>query len=363
MKIAIIGPRGVGYPAGIDHYVTELARRLADKGHEITVFCQSGYGRKNEDYPSIRQVMIPTIKNKYLGTPVYAFAATMYAATHKFDIIHYHGLGSAVYSIIPRILGKKTVVTVHALDWEGRKWGFFSRKTLQFAAWAAAKFPHRTTVVSRTVQEYFQKHYRCDALYVPNGAEMLPARAPDLIKKYGLGKENYILFLGRLAPGKGCEYLIDAYNGLGTDLRLVIAGDAIHEHDYVRWLKGLAGKNVIFSGWVQGRLKEELLSNAYLFVQPSELEGMSGVLLEAMGYGRCVIASDIAQNIEVLGDAGLFFRNKDKKDLRRSIEAAIPQKELIGLLGEKARQRVLGNFEWDKISDKWEDLYLYVKPK
>ena len=358
MKIAIIGVRSMGYTAGIDCYVTEVATRLANRRHDVTVFCQSPYTKKTDRYHGVRLVIIRTVKNKYLNTPIYAILATLQVMMHKYDIIQYHGLGSAFCSLVPRLLGKKTVVTVHALDWEGKKWGFFSKMILMFIGWVIPRFSSRTTVVSKVVQGFFKKKYHRHVEYIPNGANILPLKEPQLIRKYGLDKENYILCLGRLTPGKGCEYLIQAFNQLmETDLKLVISGDTMYDHNYVKLLMKFSDPSTIFTGWVQGDIKEELFSNAYLFVQPSELEGMSGVLLEAMSYGRCAIVSDIPQNLEAIGKAGCSFKNGDIDDLRRVMESLIHKRDRMAKMGNLARQRIIEHYHWDKITDTWEKLY------
>ncbi|MFH0798832.1 MAG: glycosyltransferase family 4 protein [Pseudomonadota bacterium] len=355
----MIGIRSLGFTAGIDSYVTEVAMRLAKKGHCITVLCRSGYV-VTKNHNDIHVVAVRTIKNKYLGTPLYAFFSTIYVLTHRFDVISYHGLGSAGFSFLPRLFGRKVTVTIHALDWEGKKWSFFSRKVLCLAATMAIRFSNCTTVVSRYVKEYFENHHNRNVTYIPNGTSDAIPREPELIKEYGLKDGNYILFLGRLAPGKGCEYLMDAFGRLKLDLKLVIAGDAINEREYVESLRKMGGKNIIFTGWVQGPIKEELLSNAYLFIQPSELEGMSGVLLEAMSYGRCIVASDIPQNLEVIGETGFSFRSGDADDLKRIIEFLVENKEKARSHGNLGKERVLRCYHWDRIADEWQKTYCAV---
>lgn len=357
MKIAMIGVRALGYPAGIDTYVTEVATRLVKKGHGVTVFCQSPYAKDIVLHEGVRFVVVRTIANKHLGTPVYAVLATVRMMFGRYDVVQYHGLGSAFCSIIPRLFGRKTVVTPHALDWEGQKWGFVARRVLILIGWMVSRVPHRTTVVSKVVQSHFMDRYGRSVEYIPNGASILPPLGPELIGRFGLGRRNYILFLGRLTSGKGCEYLMEAYRRLKTDLKLVVAGDTMHDRGYMEMLRRLGGPGVIFTGWVKGDMKRELLSNAYLFVQPSELEGMSGVLLEAMSYGLCAVASDIPQNLEVIGDAGVSFRNKDVEALRRTIESLIDDDERVERLGSLARERISKCYNWDEIAGMWEGLY------
>ncbi len=158
-------------------------------------------------------------------------------------------------------------------------------------------------------------------------------------------------------PEKGCHYLIEAYNKLNTDLKLVIAGDSRFTDKYVTSLKKLADERTMFLGNVTGVLLAELLSNAYLLVQPSELEGLSISLLEAMSYGKCAVTSDIPEEIEVLADCGVTFSNKDTNDLREKLDMLIKNPSLVNRLGESARKRVSQNYNWDRITDETESLY------
>lgn len=357
MNIAIIGPRSLGYTAGIDHYVTETVARLSSKECKFTIYCRRLYKDDVDKSENIKKIKVATLNNKYLETPLYALLATFHALFGKYDIIHFQGLGSAFCAFIPRIFGKRTLATIHALDWEGKKWGYLSKKILKLNGWIAAKFAHKTTVVSKVVQDYFRKYYNCEAIYTPNVVNVLPPRKPELIKKYGIDKNNYILFIGRMAPGKGCEYLISAFRKIDTGMKLVIAGDTIHEHDYMEKLKEKASEDIIFVGWVKDQLKEELFSNAYLFVQPSELEGMSSVLLEAMSYGRCIVASNIPQNAEVLRGVGYLFENKNVDSLKEAIKLLLHDDRGVVRMGELARERVLKDYGWEKMIKLWKDIY------
>lgn len=196
---------------------------------------------------------------------------------------------------LPKLFGIRTLVTIHGLDWQRSKWGGFASKYLKFGEKTAAKYADEIIVLSRSVQDYFKNEYGRDTVFIPNGVNAPEIRTASLItQKYKLEKDGYILYLGRIVPEKGIHYLIDAYSQIDTQMPLVIAGGSSHSQEYFEELKQKAqGKNIIFTDFVQGRELEELYSNAYVYVLPSDLEGMPISLLEAMSYGNCCLTSDI----------------------------------------------------------------------
>ena len=177
--------------------------------------------------------------------------------------------------------------------------------------------------------------------------------------QFGLEKDSYILFLGRLVPEKGVHYLIDAYRQICTDKKLVIAGDTSDTDDYVRQLKTMAEGcgNVMFTGFVQGQVLHELYSNAYLYVLPSDVEGMPLSLLEAMSYGNCCLTSDIEECTEVTGEQGATFRRGDVADLLDKLQILRSHADLVNKYKEKAADYICQRYNWDTVVK--ETLLLY----
>lgn len=355
MKIAFVGPRGFNYPAGIDRVVTELAKHLAERGHQITF-----YHRKKSKYVSsgLECKHVATLHTKHLETPLYAFVATIRAIFGKHDVIHFQGLGSACCIPLARLFTKaKIVTTIHAPDWEGRRWSAFAKMILKLSARIALKFSHEVITVSQSNLDALSKLSNKPIHLISNGIDLPKKYEPNRISSYGLEKDNFILFLGRLTPGKGCEYLIDAYNASSKSKKLVIAGDTIHDRAYVNKLKKMSGPDIIFTGWVNGGFKKELFSNAYIFIQPSDLEGLSGTTLEAMSYGLCIIASDLPSNIEALKESGIYFKTGSVEELKNILETTSKNSEKIEAKGLIARERVKKNYAWNPIIDETERIY------
>jgi len=365
LRIAFIGARGI--PArgekgagGIENYMEEVGSRLVKRGHDVTVYCRSYYTREEGFYKGIRLKKLPTIRTKHLDTFVHSLLAAIDASFKNFDIIQFHALGPSVFSIIPRLFGKTTVVSVRGLDWRREKWGRFAKWFLRRCEYSAVHFPVRTTVVSPILKDYLESKFSIPVTFIPNGFREPVQRDPDLIRRYGLSKDGYILFIGRLVPEKGCDLLIDAFKDIRTDKKLVFAGEASYTQSYVEDLKRRADSNVLFLGRVYGRLLEELYSNAFLFVLPSTIEGLSNSLLEAMSYGRCVLTSDIPENRVVVREHGVVFRSSDRADLREKLSLLLRDGATVRSVGELSREYVKAHFSWDRVTDMTEAFYREV---
>lgn len=360
MKIAYIVLKGMPLGGGIEKYTEEVGSRLAQKGHEITVYAMRHYGARDGEYRGMRVRTVPTIRNRSLEKLVASFLATLrHCIDEKADIVHFHAFGPAIFCFLPRLLGRKVVVQGHGLEWKRSKWGSIGELFLKLSEIPSVRFPHIVTVVSKVQKDYLKEKYGIDSSYIPTGVNFPQVEKPDLIKQYGINGNDYIFFAARLVKEKGVHYLIEAYKRLKTDLKLVIAGDAQHEGEYKSELYKLAegNKNIIFTGFVTGKLLHELFSNCYIFVLPSEIEGLPTVLLEAMSYGDCCLVSGIPENVEALNNYGYLFKNGDVNDLAEKLEFLLNNKDVVDAFREKARDYVLENYSWDKIAGDFESLY------
>lgn len=360
MKIAYIVLKGMPLGGGIEKYTEEVGSRLAQKGHEITVYTMRHYGAKDGLYKGMKIETVPTIRSRSLEKIVASFVATIkHCLTEKADIVHFHAFGPAMFCFIPRFLGRKVVVQGHGIEWMRSRWGIGGKLFLKMSEVPSVKFPHIVTIVSKVQQNYLKNKYGIDSVYIPTGVNPPQIEKPELIKQYGVEGNDYILFAARVVREKGAHYLIEAYKRLKTDLKLVIAGDAQHEDEYKAELYRLAenNKNIIFTGFVTGKLLRELFSNCYIFVLPSEIEGLPTALLEAMSYGDCCLVSDIPENVEALNNYGYLFKSGDVNDLAEKLEFLLNNKDAVDAFREKGRDYVLENYSWDKIAGDCERLY------
>ncbi len=369
MKIAMIGQKRVpSREGGIEVVVEELSVRMAELGHKVVCYNRRGHhvaGREFDraslkEYKGVTIRNVFTIDKKGLAAITSSFTASLAALSGRFDVIHFHAEGPCAMLWIPHIFGIRTVATIHGLDHKRAKWSGFATKYLLFGEKMAVRYADEIIVLSKNVKDYFQSEYGRKTHYIPNGIGQPSIRpCEEIEKKWGLEKNEYILFLGRIVPEKGLEYLIKAFKELETTKKLVIAGGASDTSDFMGRLRQEAGKNpqILFTGFVQGTLLEELYSNAYVYVLPSDLEGMPMGLLEAVSYYNCCLTSDIKECMEVTGDAAFYFKKGDYKDLRDKLQLLCERVDLVKEYKMKVKKRLGTDFDWDIIVEKTLKLY------
>jgi glycosyltransferase involved in cell wall biosynthesis len=351
IRVAFIGGRGmVSKYSGIETYYEEVGKRLVEMGHDVTVYCRSYFTPALSTHEGMRLVRLPTFRSKHLETLVHTSLSTVHAMFSGCDIVHYHAQGPALFSFFPRLVGKKTVVTVQGQDWQRKKWGRFASLTLRLGELASARLPNRTMVVSQALERHYRNAYGVQTTYVPNGSMIRNRVAPSQLPEWGLEPDNYILFLGRLSPEKNCRLLIEAYENLDTRAKLVLAGGSSYTNGYVDELRKHQSEQVVFLDWVYGSALDELLTNAALFVLPSDLEGLSLALLDAMGAAVCVLTSDIPENREVIADTGFTFQPGDAADLTRMLRLLLSDANARTVAGGKAQARVREHYLWPRIA-------------
>lgn len=370
MKIAVIGHKRIpSREGGIEIVVGELSSRMASRGNKVVVYNRKsehiagkGYNADNslKQWKGVDIKWVPTPNSAKLNAIVYSALATARAVFGKYDIIHFHAEGPAAMVLLAKLFKKKTVVTVHGLDWQRSKWGGFATKFLKFGEKTAAKYADEIIVLSENVKNYFKNTYNRDTNYISNGIEKPDLASASIIgEKYSLKKDGYILFLGRVVPEKGIHYLIEAYNSLNTSMPLVIAGGASHTVEYENQIHETAkgNKNIIFTGFVQGAELAELYSNAYIYCLPSDLEGMPISLLEAMSYGNCCLTSNIDECTEVCVNNAVYFEKGNAADLRDKLDYLIKNPQIVSSYKEKARDYICNKYNWDDVCDKTLQLY------
>jgi glycosyltransferase involved in cell wall biosynthesis len=358
LRIAFIGGRGViSKYSGIETYYEEVGKNLVEMGHEVTVYCRSYFTPPVAEYNGMRLVRLPTIRSKHFETVVHTFLSTAHAMTQRYDIVHYHALGPALFSFLPRLVGIKTAVTVQGLDWQRKKWGRIASAVLQLGERASVRFPNATMVVSQALQRRYREKHGVEACYVPNGGVLRERVPPCKTLKFGIEPGGYILFLGRFSPEKGCHLLLEAFERLDTDVKLVMAGASSYCDKYSRELKTHAGERIRMLDWVSGDTLDELITNAMIFVLPSDMEGLSLALLDAMGAGLCVVASDVPENCEAVGGCGVTFERGNAKDLAGQLRFLIESPIVREAAGKTARRRIENHYQWPTIAAEIEKAY------
>lgn len=369
MKIAMIGHKRIpSREGGVEIVVEELSVRLVKQGYRVVAYNRSGYHVSGKEYGNsrkkyyngIRIIVIPTFRNGKLNAIVYSVLATLRALFGGYDVIHYHAEGPCATLFIPKMFGIRVVATIHGLDWQRAKWGNFASKVLKLGEKMAARYADEVIVLSENVKQYFWDTYQRETRFIPNGiARPNPMGADRISKEYGLEKDGYLLFLARLVPEKGLHYLIEAYEKIDTDKKLVIAGGSSHSVEYMKKIQEMASKDkrIIMTGFIQGQVLEELYSNAYLFVLPSDVEGMALSLLEAMSYGNCCLVSDINENLEVVEDKAVSFQKASVPDLKKKLEDLLLHPEKVNEYKQESADFICSKYNWESVVEQTEDLY------
>jgi len=361
LRVAFIGGRGVGSKySGIETWYEEVGERLASAGHDVTAYCRSYFTPGQTTYRGIRVLRSPTVRTKHLETFVHTALSAIHASFCPYDIVHFHALGPSLFSFLPRLTGRKTIVSVQGLDWQRKKWGKLAVAVLRLGERTAALFPNSTIVVSRTLQRYYRDRYSAVTTYIPNGTDLLGRLSIRCLHNWNLAPQRYVLFLGRFSPEKNCDLLIRAFHGIDTDVKLVLAGGSSYSDRYAQELRREAGKNVLLLDWISGEALEELITNAMLFVLPSDMEGLSLALLDAMAAGLCVLASDVPENRELVDGAGFTFRRCDQEDLQNKLRMLIGDASLRETAGRAASKRIRETYLWPEIARQVEQEYRRV---
>lgn len=367
MKIAFIGQKGI--PArggGVERYVEDLSVRLASpklasegefsSTNEVIVYTRSHYTpKKLKTYKSVKLISLPSWHSKHLDAITHTILASVHATFSRVEVVHFQSIGPALVAWLPKLLNPKIkiVSTLQSRDYEHQKWGVFARLMLKLGERMMCAVSDEVIVVTRSMENYVKEKYDVTSHYIPNGANLYQEVGGELISQWGLTKDNYIVAISRLVRHKGLSYLIKAYQDLGeTDKKLVIVGEGAFTDGYVQELKALAAgnENIVFTGNQTGDTLAQLYANAYLFVQPSESEGLSLALLEAMARRVPVLVSDISENKEAVNEVGFLFKNKDTNDLLEKLRFLLNEVELVKDRGLAGRELVKTQFNWDIIA-------------
>lgn len=371
LKIAMIGHKRIpSREGGVEIVVEELSKRMVNAGHTVCAYNRRGHhvsGKEYEiesvklnEYKGIKIIQVPTIEAKGIAALSSSLFATIKALFGKYDVIHFHAEGPCAMLWLPYLFGIRTIATIHGLDWQRSKWGKFASTYLKFGEKIAAKCADEVIVLSKNVQQYFLDVYNRETKFIPNGIEKPAIIEPEIIKeKWNINKDEYILFLGRIVPEKGLEYLVDAFKNVNTKKKLVIAGGASDTNEFMNSIREKAknDERVIFTGFVQGKVLEELYSNAYIYVLPSDLEGMPISLLEAMSYENCCVVSNIPECIEVIEDFGVSFKKGNNIDLSEKLQYLCDNEQVVKKYKDKASEFICNKYNWNDIVKKTLNLY------
>ena len=358
MHIAILGTRGI--PAsygGFETFAEHLSTRLVARGHDVTVYCRSHYiSPRQIEYHGVRLKVLPTIKHKYLDTVVHAFLSALHAASARYDAALICNAANAPFIPILRWTGTPVAINVDGLEHKRKKWNWLGRNYYRLSERLATFLPNEVVTDARVIQEYYLARYHKPSTMIAYGAEI--ERRPDpSVRRWRVEPNRYVLYVSRLEPENNAHLVIEAFKRVRTSHKLLIVGDAPYAHDYIRDLRERArgDKRIIFTGFVFGKDYRTLQQNAYCYVHATEVGGTHPALLEAMGYGNCVLALATPENVEALGDAGLAYANE--ADLSAQLQRVLRDGSLVSAYRHRAQERVKKYYDWERVVDRYEELF------
>ena len=359
MKIAILGTRGI--PArygGFETFAEELSTRLVERGDEVTVYCRSkNYPYEERSYKGVQLVVLPTIRQKYLDTVFHTFLSILHASFRHFDLLLVCNAANSPFCIIPRLLHRKVLLNVDGIERQRKKWGALGKAWYRMGEFLSTFLPHGIITDARVIEDYYLKRYKKRSFMIPYGAQTEKAESTDVLRRYQLEEDAYVLYVSRLEPENNAHLVIEAFEGIKTDKKLVIVGDAPYGREYKKRLMSTKDPRVIFTGYVFGRGYQELQSHAYCYVHATEVGGTHPALLDGMALGRCVLGNETPENLEVIGETVLVYRKNDVHDLKKKLSWILQHPEERERLSQKAIERISQFYTWEKITDQYERIF------
>lgn len=359
MKIALMGTRGI--PAnygGFETFAEALAVGLANQGHQVTVYCRSNNTKyEGKYYKGVKLAILPTIPHKYLDTVAHTFISTLHGLFCRYDAVLICNSANSLFSFIPRLVGSKVALNVDGLEWKRKKWNKLGQTFYKISEYFATKFPTVIVTDAKVVQSYYQTKFKADSTFIPYGAPTEKVTTKYILDKYNLETDKYVLYVSRLEPENNAHLVVRAFEQVKTDLKLVVVGDAPYSSEYIANLKKTKDSRIIFTGYVFGLSYPELQSNAYVYIQATEVGGTHPALLEGMGYGNCVLANDVPEHREVLSDTGLYFTTQEPGNLQKKIQYLLDSPQIVEEYKTKASERIKNTYSWDKIVADYEVLF------
>jgi glycosyltransferase involved in cell wall biosynthesis len=359
MRIAILGTRGI--PAsygGFETFAEHLSTRLVARGHEVTVYCRAHYVSPRQlEYHGVLLKVLPTVRHKYFDTVVHGFISALHAVSGRFDAALICNAANAPFAPILRFTGTPVAINVDGLEHKRKKWGRLGRCYYKLAEYLSTILPNVMVTDAQVIQDYYLARHNAPSTMIAYGSEV--ERRPDrlTVRKWRVEPNRYVLYVSRLEPENNAHLVIEAFKKVRTAYRLLVVGDAPYAEDYINDLRTRArgDKRIIFTGFVFGQDYRALQQNAYCYVHATEVGGTHPALLEAMGYGNCVLTLATPENIEAVGDAGIPYT--DEYDLTEKLQRVLRDGSLVQAYRNRAQLRVEKHYDWERVVDQYEDLF------
>jgi glycosyltransferase involved in cell wall biosynthesis len=364
LNIAIMGIRGI--PAnygGFETFAEELAPRLAARGHSVTVYGRSHYispRLHNSYYKGVRLLVLPAPRHKYLDTVCHTFLSACHALSQDFEVVFICNAANSPLALIPRLGGMKVALNVDGIERLRKKWNRLGRLYYRLGEFLATRLPHAIVADARVIQDYYRRTYGKASTMIPYGATVGRVDSREALDRFGVRPQEYLLYVSRLEPENNVHQVIQAFRQIRTEKKLVLVGDAPYSSQYKQQLYDLAKDDarIIFTGYVFGQGYKEFQSHAYAYIMAMEVGGTHPSLVEAMGFGNCVIVNGTPENIEVVGNAALIYQKNHLEDLITKIERTLADPAMVRAYQQQAQERVQQLYSWEAVTQAYENLFL-----
>lgn len=360
MKIALLGTRGIpGSYGGFETFAEEISGRLVAKGHEVVVYCRNGYGSDGlSEHRGARLVHLPAIRHKYAETISHTLLSAIHALFRRYDIVYVCNSANAPICYLPLLRRQRVVLNVDGLEWRRQKWGATAKRYYRWAARLAARMPIEVVTDAAVIHDYYRRQFGRETRCISYGTDLYErGHLAERVRAYGLEPGEYVLYVSRMEPENNALLVVEAFHAVRTDYPLVMVGDAPYAQDYLTRVRGAADARTRFLGYQFGEDYHALQANAAVYVQATEVGGTHPALVEAMGHRNAVLAHDVPEHREVLGDAGRYFARGDRDDLARQLAALLADPSAVDDLRSAAEQRVRERYSWDAVANSYEEYF------
>ena len=365
MKIAILGTRGIpaGY-GGFETFAEECAAGLAARGHDVTVYGRPRYvPRTIRSHRGAKVAVLPTLPWKYTDTVVHTFLSVLHALPRRFDVILICNAANSLFAWIPRIFGTPVVVNVDGIERLRKKWSWLGRSYYRLSEYLSTRLPSRIVTDARQIERYYRERYGAPSEFIPYGATIDKPSGEEKLRELGLSAGEYFLYVSRLEPENNAHLVVRAFESTRTERRLAVVGDAPYAKRYIADLKATGDPRILFPGAVYGDGYRQLMANAFCYIHATEVGGTHPALVEAMAQGNVIVANSTPENAEVLAGTGILYAFNDAADLARQLRRVNDKPDEFAKLREQARERARSEYSWERVVDKYEQLFVQLTEK
>lgn len=344
---------------GADKLALELYPRIVKKGYEVIAYGRIYPGEGNvpkfSEYEGVKIISFRTINKPGFDTLVHSFKATAdIILRNRADIIHLQSGANSIWALFLRLFGKKVYVSQFAMDWKRPIWPWYAKLFYHFSNYLTAYIPTKVIFDNIYTKEYFEKKFHRHYNFVPYGSEVkINSRQSSIFENIGVLPGEYFLFVGRFIPDKGVHLLVKAFQKVKTDKKLVLIGGSPSPNDFEKEILSTNDKRIIFPGYIYGDDTNILIKNAFVYIQPSLIEGLSPVILTVMGLGTPLVCSDIVENKFITENNATHFKSGNIEDLSEKIVYTLNNPGEIKQLAEAGQKDILSRFNWDTITDQY----------